>query len=186
MGLQGQGHPGRSGRSDRVQRQLSRTFDHDCRLLLRDAVSRRLRSVPGRIQASAVWRRRRARAGDWPPYRGVPGRADPGRRRHRRSAGGLSRGLRAHLPRAQRAFDMRRNPDRHGPHRNVSRMPARQREARWRHPRQSAGGRPVAGVGDGRHGKPDASLHAGRSRKHIRRQSAGGGGGPGRARRALR
>ena len=34
-----------------------------------------------------------------PEHRGIPGRADPGRRRDRGSAGGLSRRLRAHLPR---------------------------------------------------------------------------------------
>ena len=45
-------------------------------------------------------RRRGAGRGDHARHRGVPGRADAGRRRHHRAAGRLSRRVRAHLPRA--------------------------------------------------------------------------------------
>ena len=100
-------------------------------------------------------------------------------------AGYLAR-VRAHLPRAQRAADLRRDPDRHGPHREVPRVRAREREARRRHPRQGAGRRPAAGVGVRRHRRPDAGVHAGRPRQHVRRQSARGRRRARGARRAVR
>ena len=83
-------------------------------------------------------------------------------------------------------LDLRRDPDRHGPHRQVPRVRARQREARRRHPRQGAGRRPAAGVRARRHRRPDAGVLAGRPRQHVRRQSARGGRGARGARRAVR
>ena len=100
VGPQDQGHSGRPRRDHRLRRQLPRPLDHDRRLLVRAAVSRRLRAVRAGIPPGSVRRRRSAGARDRPAHRGVSRRADPGRGRHRRSAGGLSRAMRAHLPRA--------------------------------------------------------------------------------------
>ncbi len=151
VGPQDQGYSRRPRGDHRVRGQFPRPVDHDRRLLVGAAVPRRVRAVPAGIPARAVRRRRRARARDRSQHRGVPRRADPGRRRHRRSAGRLSRAVRADLPRAQRAPHLRRDPDRHGPHRQVPRVRARRRQARRRHPRQGAGRRPAAGVGARRH-----------------------------------
>jgi ornithine--oxo-acid transaminase len=74
-------------------------------------------------------------------------------------AGYLARA--SHLPREQRAADLRRDPDRHGPHGKVSGVRARERPARRRHSGQGAGRRPAAGVGAGRHRRPDAGVRAG-------------------------
>ena len=178
VGPQDQGYSRRPRGDHRVRGQFPRPVDHDRRLLVGAAVPRRLRAVPAGIPARAVRRRRRARACDRSQHRGVPGRADPGRRRHPRSAGRLSRAVRADLPRAQRPSHLRRNPDRHGPHRQVPCVRARRCQARRRHPRQGAGRRPPAGLGARRHRRPDAGVHAGRPRQHVRRQSAGGGGWP--------
>ena len=84
----------------RLRRQFPRPLDHDRRLFVRAAVSRRLRAVRAGIPPGSVRRRRRAGARDRPQHRRVSRRADPGRRRDRRSAGRLSRAVRAHLPRA--------------------------------------------------------------------------------------
>ena len=100
MGLPGQGHCRRPRRDHRLREQLSWPLDHDRRLLVGAAVPRRLRAVRPRLQGDSVRRRGGAGGGDHARYRGIPGRADPGRGRHRRSAGGLSRRLRAHLPRS--------------------------------------------------------------------------------------
>ncbi len=58
--------------------------------------------APG-FKLDPVRRRRRACGRDHAAYGGVSRRADPGRGRYRRSARGLSRRMRAHLPRAARA-----------------------------------------------------------------------------------
>ena len=96
----------------------------------------------------------------------------------------LSRALRADLPRASRAADLRRDPDRARTHRQVPRVRARRRQARRRHPRQGARRRTAAGVGVRRDERRDAGVPPGRPRQHVRRQSARGGGCDGRARRA--
>ena len=186
MGSQDQGHSRRPRRDHRLRRQFPRPLDHDRRLFVRAAVSRRLRTVRAGLPAGSLRRCRRARARDRSRHRRVPGRADPGRGRHRRAAGRLSRAVRAHLPRAERAADLRRDPDRHGPHREIPGVRARERQARRRHSRQGAGRRSAAGVRAGRHRRPDAGVHAGRPRQHVRRQSARGGRRSRGARRAVR
>ena len=84
--------------------------------------------APG-LQASSVRRCRRARGRHHAQHRRLPGRADPGRRRHPRAAGGLPGAGRRDLPRAQRAPDLRRDPDRAWAHRPHARLPARRRHA---------------------------------------------------------
>ena len=83
---------------------------------------------PGFVTDS-VRRRVGARRGDHAEHGGVPRRADPGRGRHHRAARRLSRRMRAHLPRAQRAPDLRRDPDGARPHRLHARVPARRRDS---------------------------------------------------------
>ena len=66
VGPQDQGHSGRPRRDHRLRRQLPRPFDHDRRLFVRAAVSRRLRAVRAGLSTSSLWRRRSARARDRP------------------------------------------------------------------------------------------------------------------------
>ena len=94
--------------------------------------------------------------------------------------------LRAHLPQASRAAARRRDPDRHGPHRQVPGVRARARQARRRDARKGARRRPAARVGVRRNERGDAGVPAGRPRQHVRRQSARRGGRAGSARRAVR
>ncbi|WP_341648382.1 aminotransferase class III-fold pyridoxal phosphate-dependent enzyme [Thauera humireducens] len=60
---------------------------------------------PPRVRARAVRQRGRPRGGDHARYRSLPGRADPGRRWHRRAATGLPVTLRGDLPPPRRAAD---------------------------------------------------------------------------------
>ena len=85
---------------------------------------------------------------------------------------GLSGRVRQHLPQAPRAADLRRDPDRHGTHRKVSRLRARRRHARRRDPGQGARRRRSSRVGVRRDRRRDAGVLAGRPRQHVRRQSA--------------
>ena len=107
VGIQGQAHSRRTGRGDRVRRQLSRPLDHDRRILVGSAIPRRLRAVRARIQGDPVRRSGRARSGDHAEYGGLPGRAGAGRGGDDRAAGRLSGGVRPHLPQAPRADDLR-------------------------------------------------------------------------------
>ena len=119
VGLQGQARAGRTRRDHRRRRQLRRPDDDHRRLLERSAVPRRLRAVRAGLRQRAVRRCRRARGGDHAEHRGVPGRADPGRGRHHRSARRLP-GARArdlHAPR--HPADLRRGADRPRPHRRA-------------------------------------------------------------------
>ena len=63
-------------------------------------------------------------------------RADPGRGRHRRAEPGLPRGAARALRPARPAADLRRDPDRHGPHRHALRLRADRRRARHHDARQ--------------------------------------------------
>ena len=152
--------------------QLPRPLDHDRRVLVGTAIPRRLRAVRAGIQGDPVRRSGGARGGDHAEYGGLPGRARAGRGGDDRAAGRLSRRVRAHLPQAPRAADLRRDPDRHGTHRQVSRLRARRRRARRRDPGQGAGRRRSSGVGVRRDRGRDAGVLAGRPRQHVRRQSA--------------
>ena len=77
------------------------------------------------------------RGGDRPGDGGDPDRADPGRGRHpRRRRREFLRGLRAALRRARPAADLRRGPDRHGPHRQALRPRMGGRHARHHGGRQ--------------------------------------------------
>ncbi len=144
VGLPGQGHSRRQGRGHRLPQQLPRALDHDRRLFVGAAVSRRLRPVRARIPRDSVRRRECACTRNRRQYRGLPRRADTGRGRDHRAAAGLPRTVRAHLPRAQRSPHLRRNPDRPRPHRQVPRVRARGRETGRRDPRQGARRRPAA------------------------------------------
>ncbi len=155
-------------------------------LVDRAAVSRRLRSVSARTVHGAVRRCGRARARDHAGNGGVPRRADPGRGRHRRAAGWLSRGVCGDLQAPQRAADRRRSADRSRAHRLSARLRARRREAGRRHPRQGARRRPAAGVRVRRERERHAGVQSRRPRQHVRRQSARGNGRDGGARRAVR
>src|SRR5262249_34345253 len=92
---------------------------------------------------------------------GGAGRADPGRGRHHRSAGGLAPRLAPHLRRAPRAVDPRRGAVGPGPHRRLVRLPARRHPSRRPDPGQGARRRRAAGV-------------------RVRRRSGGAGRGPAR------
>ena len=122
VGLPGQRHPRGQGRDHRLPQQFPRPLDHHRRFFVRAAIPRRLRPVRAGVQGHSVRRRGCARSRDRPQHRGVPGRADPGRGRDHRAAGRLSRAMRAHLPRAQRAPRLRRDPDRPRPHRKIPRL----------------------------------------------------------------
>ena len=104
--------PDGRARDHRLRRQLPRPHHDDRRVLLRGPVPRALRPLRRRLRRRALRRRGRARGRDHAGDRRVPRGTDPGRGGHHRAARGLSHGMRAHLPRAQRAPHRRRGADR--------------------------------------------------------------------------
>ena len=89
-------------------------------------------------------------------------------------------------------LDLRRGAVGPGPHRQMVRVPARERGAGRARARQGAGRRRAAGLGLRRHARGDGRVHAGLARLDLRRQRAcgrgrargaqgDGGGGSGRA-----
>ena len=125
VGIPREGHSGRPGRDHRLRKQLPRPLDRDRRLFVGAAIPGWLRAVSSRIRHDPVRRRHGAGRGHHAEHRGLPGRADPGRGRHHRAAGGVSRAMRAHLPRTQCPADLRRDTDRAWPHGLPARVPAR-------------------------------------------------------------
>ena len=87
-----------------VQGQLPRPLDHDRRLLVRAAVSRRLRAVPAGLPAIPYGDPDALERAIGPHTAAFLVEPIQGEARHRRAAGRLSRALRAHLPRAQRVL----------------------------------------------------------------------------------
>ena len=143
-------------------------------------VSRGL-SAAARNHARAVQRRGGARQGGHRPDGGSDPRSGPGRERRQRRHAGFPAAAAAALPRARRAADRRRDPDRLRPHRHVVRDRARRHRARHHVPGQG----PRRRLPDGRarlhEGDPRGAL-PGRARQHVRRLAAGLRGRPGRDR----
>ena len=119
LGLSRQGHRPRPRRDHRRGREFPRPH-HDRHLVLdRARLPRRLRTVHARLPRGAVRRSRRHRARDHARDGRRADRADPGRGRHHRAAGGLSRRAAPHLRRAPRAADPRRGAVGPRPHRRA-------------------------------------------------------------------
>ena len=94
------------------------------------------------LRPGAVRRpQRAAREGDRPGDRRHPDRAGPGRGRHaRRLARSILRGTARAVRRVRPAAVLRRDPDRHGPHRQAVRPRMDRRHARRHGDRQGIGG----------------------------------------------